>query len=178
MEASDDLSTCNQSISNLLKLRFQQNRQYAKSGGTALISTTLEIQQQSKEYQQNSMSYLENAQIPKLPPHIHQLTTEAFLQMVTQKQDQTILIHGIDGSGKSINRLSISKQLVLLANNGKKKSKVLSGAAKMELALEAFGSYKSPLSAYASEEDAPYDEASSTSWHSTQTLSCTSSSVS
>jgi chitin synthase len=41
--------------------------------------------------------------------------------------------------------LAISSQLVEIAKNGKKKSKILSGASKMEVALESFGSFKSTL---------------------------------
>jgi chitin synthase len=147
MEQSDDLGLANQPLAAVLKQRIQQGKKYAKIGTFTLLSAESELGQESKEYALNSTV---NAQSLRLPCHIHQLTGDAFYQMVSQKQDQTILLHGVSGSGKSINRLAISKQLTILANNGKKKSKVLSGALKMESALEAFGSYKTALSDYSS----------------------------
>ncbi|KAJ3309903.1 hypothetical protein HDV04_005533 [Boothiomyces sp. JEL0838] len=85
-----------------------------------------------------------------LAPHVLQIASDAFNQMINKKQDQTVFFIGTSGAGKSQNRMILSKQLIDIAKNGKKKSKVLSGAAKMEPVLDAFGAYKSTTSVSAS----------------------------
>eukprot|EP00842_Homolaphlyctis_polyrhiza_P005775 jgi/Hompol1/6199/HPOL_001018-RA len=55
------------------------------------------------------------------------------------------LLLGLPGSTPSIERKIFSQQLIDLSRNGKKKSRVLSGAAKLEFALDAFGCAKTPF---------------------------------
>ncbi|KAI8928593.1 chitin synthase-domain-containing protein [Entophlyctis helioformis] len=85
-----------------------------------------------------------------LAPHAMQLASTVFFQMLSQQEDQTVVLAGVPGSGKSANRKILSQQLIDLAKNGKKKSKVLSGAAKMESALDAFGHARTVASPHAS----------------------------
>ncbi|KAJ2992661.1 hypothetical protein HDV02_002946 [Globomyces sp. JEL0801] len=131
---------------HVLNERLTLQRSATYIGNNTLLVLALNDNGLNNQYA--ASSELDDA--PPLPPHILQVTSNAFQEMLRQKQDQTLFLLGQSGSGKSLNRLAITKHLVENAKNGKKKSKVLSGASKMEIALESFGTYKTSSSKYTS----------------------------
>ncbi|KAJ8327251.1 hypothetical protein QVD99_004898 [Batrachochytrium dendrobatidis] len=79
------------------------------------------------------------------PPHIYDLATNAFVNMMGKHTDQAIVLCGIDGNGNSQCGKMISKHLCSLSLNATKKSRVISGVNKMETVLAAFGSASNTL---------------------------------
>lgn len=136
----------NESIAQTLNQRVTVGRPHTWIGSDVLLSLNHENNQINnmamlKEYAAHVESlFVKNEEsVSDLPPSILELACLAFYEMLYTKQDQGILLSGMSGSGKSFNRNLISSVLVQLARNGKKKSRVLSGATKMETVLESFG---------------------------------------
>jgi chitin synthase len=76
-----------------------------------------------------------------LPPHIFQLANNAYYHMKRTTQDQSIILSGETGSGKSENRRLAVKTLLELSvsNPGKKGSKLASQVPAAEFVIESFG---------------------------------------
>ncbi|KAH9245253.1 hypothetical protein BASA81_017280 [Batrachochytrium salamandrivorans] len=90
-----------------------------------------------------ALSSTDDDALALLPPHTMQLASTVFCQMLMLQENQSVIFCGVSGAGQSIDRRIFSQQLVDMSNNGKKKSKILSGAVKMEYALDSFGLAKS-----------------------------------
>ncbi|KAJ3037867.1 hypothetical protein HDV00_001282 [Rhizophlyctis rosea] len=82
--------------------------------------------------------------------HVAEIAANAFSSMMRDEEDQSIICSGETGSGKSEARKILLRQLITLSKTAKKKSRVLSGAQKMESALESFGHASLPSSPNAS----------------------------
>ncbi|KAH9045953.1 glycosyltransferase family 2 protein [Lactarius hengduanensis] len=87
-----------------------------------------------------------------LPPHIFQLANNAYYHMRRTTQDQTIILNGETGSGKSENRRLAIKTLLELSvsNPGKKGSKLAHQVPAAEFVLESFGNARTLFNANAS----------------------------
>ncbi|KNC98261.1 uncharacterized protein SPPG_06659 [Spizellomyces punctatus DAOM BR117] len=85
-----------------------------------------------------------------LPAHVWRLAANAYEGVVKAGEDQSVVFSGESGGGKSECRKLFLRQLVALGKTPKKKSRVLSGAVKMETVLEAFGHARLPHSPNAS----------------------------
>ncbi|KAI9101861.1 chitin synthase-domain-containing protein [Phlyctochytrium arcticum] len=81
----------------------------------------------------------EDSSETSLQIHVWKIAAEAYEAIRTTGEDQSIMFCGESGSGKSALRRLVVRQLVALARTPKKKSRVLSGAIKMEAVLESFG---------------------------------------
>ncbi|KAF8121177.1 P-loop containing nucleoside triphosphate hydrolase protein, partial [Boletus edulis] len=78
---------------------------------------------------------------PPLPPHIFQLANNAYYHMRRTIQDQSLIMSGEAGSGKSeTRRLAIKTLLELsVSNPGKKGSKLATQVPAAEFVIESFG---------------------------------------
>ncbi|KAI9438359.1 glycosyltransferase family 2 protein [Lactarius indigo] len=87
-----------------------------------------------------------------LPPHIFQLANNAYYHMRRTTQDQTIILSGETGSGRSENRRLAIKTLLELSvsNPGKKGSKLAHQVPAAEFVLESFGNARTLFNANAS----------------------------
>ncbi|KAI8799852.1 chitin synthase-domain-containing protein [Cladochytrium replicatum] len=135
-------------VSNL-RDRFTQNQPCTNCGASSLvyINPMKSIESFSDASLQKFTDYatdLSGEKLP-LPSHIFQLAASAFLHMIKEEQDQSIILSGESGSGKTEARKLIVRQLCALSKSSKKKSRVISGVTKMETALEAFGSARTTL---------------------------------
>ncbi|KAI9096605.1 chitin synthase-domain-containing protein [Phlyctochytrium arcticum] len=70
--------------------------------------------------------------------------------MLRNQQDQSVVLAGEAGSGKSETRKLLVRQLIALSRNAKKKSKVHSGVIKTETVLDAFGTARTLLNPHSS----------------------------
>ncbi|KAI0315785.1 glycosyltransferase family 2 protein [Amylostereum chailletii] len=90
--------------------------------------------------------------VDRLPPHIFQLANNAYYHMRRTTQDQSILLSGETGSGKSENRRLAIKSILELSvsNPGKKGSKLAHQLPAAEFVLESFGSARTLFNGNAS----------------------------
>ena len=87
-----------------------------------------------------------------MPPHLYAIADTAYQQMLTYRENQSMLITGESGAGKTVNTKKVIQYFALVAAGGPPKSEAKAGAPKsakdMTLedkivaanpALEAFG---------------------------------------
>jgi chitin synthase len=152
-QQSDDLTSyaLNEDIKSVLKQRFSLQRPVTMIGAQSMlvlesVPTTIE---QREEYHSQALQQ-SKGEATWLAPHSIQIVSNAFIEMLKTQQPQTISTWGNSGSGKSTTHEMLRTQLIEISPT-KKKSKVLSGASKMESVLDAFGVYQSqtgPTSGY------------------------------
>ncbi|KAI7870567.1 chitin synthase-domain-containing protein [Spinellus fusiger] len=139
-------------ISSTLKLRFRGDMSYTQINDSVLVSLNpyKDLQQYQDsiqyvaEYKDTTSDHLE-----PLPPHVFQLTNQAYLHMRRTGIDQSILISGETGSGKTEAHRLILQHLVSLSSQ-KKESKLQNQILNVSVILEAFGHARTALNANAS----------------------------
>lgn len=117
---------------NVLKQRRAIGRYSARLGAQSLLVSCPLPSSPASSHEQNSA------------PHPSILARDAFADLLAFRADQTIVVSGHRDSGKSVVSKIVSQQLIDLSLNGKKKSRVLSGAAKLEIVMDSFGSVQDP----------------------------------
>lgn len=147
---STDLSD-DDAIVAVLKARHSNGQIYTHLGAGAIVmvnpvvNTLADMDQQEQEQEEAAVSrqYADwasnNEAQEALPAHVYDIANSAFYHMCRDQQDQSILLLGETGSGKSEARKIIVRQLCALSKSANKKSKVISGVTKSETILEAFG---------------------------------------
>ncbi|PKY38336.1 glycosyltransferase family 2 protein [Rhizophagus irregularis] len=136
-------------ISSTLRERFQRDNIYTRINHSALIAInpykTLHIFSDST-VQEYVADYKDTSgQRATLPPHSFQLASQAYLHMRRTGQDQSIILSGESGSGKSETRKLLVKQLIALSSHNKsnkKESRVQTQIPFSEIILESFGNAK------------------------------------
>ncbi|PCH37422.1 glycosyltransferase family 2 protein [Wolfiporia cocos MD-104 SS10] len=149
LEAVDDLTTLSpvseDIIVSCLRERFMSDSIYTHVGTCALVAVNPHkyvssnsdavLHKYAAEYRNTSPG-----KVP-LPPHIFQLANNAYYHMRRTTQDQSILLSGETGSGKSENRRLAIKTLLELSVSqpGKKGAKLAYQVPAAEFVLETFG---------------------------------------
>ncbi|TDL27931.1 glycosyltransferase family 2 protein [Rickenella mellea] len=149
LESTTDLATLStvsdDIIVSCLRERFLADNIYTNVGSSAIVAvnphkyvtTTSDavLMKYAAEYRDTT-----DEKLP-LPPHIFQMVNNAYYHMRRTSQDQSILLSGESGSGKSENRRLAIKSLLELSvsNPGKKGSKLSSQIPSAEFVLESFG---------------------------------------
>ncbi|KAJ3307568.1 hypothetical protein HDU76_004534, partial [Blyttiomyces sp. JEL0837] len=132
-----------ESIVSTLKERYAQGQIFTRVGSSTMVvvnpvhnvaTTSDETSRQYAEWAQDTSS----DKVP-LPAHVFDFAASVFYHMLREQQDQSIIISGESGSGKSEVRKMVVRQLCALSKSAKKKSKVISGVLKTETIMEAFG---------------------------------------
>ncbi|KAI8800774.1 chitin synthase-domain-containing protein [Cladochytrium replicatum] len=73
------------------------------------------------------------------PPHVFEIVGSAYAHMIRQKEDQSILLLGESGSGKTESHRIVTRNLLDLGKAGKVKSKTQSAILRLETIFAAFG---------------------------------------
>ncbi|KAH7883110.1 glycosyltransferase family 2 protein [Phlebopus sp. FC_14] len=149
LEAVSDLSSLSpvsdDIIVSCLRERFMSESIYTSVGTSSLVvvnphkyvpsNADSVLQKYAADYRDTSENKL------PLPPHIFQLANNAYYHMRRTVQDQSILLSGETGSGKSENRRLAIKTLLELSvsNPGKKGSKLATQVPAAEFVIESFG---------------------------------------
>lgn len=149
LEAASDLSGLSSISDDLivscLRERFMSESIYTNIGTNSLVAVNPHkyvssngdsvLQKYASDYRDTS----ENKS--PIPPHIFQLANNAYYHMKRTTQDQSILISGETGSGKSENRRLAIKTILELSvsNPGKKGSKLATQLPAAEFVIESFG---------------------------------------
>ncbi|CCM03060.1 uncharacterized protein FIBRA_05180 [Fibroporia radiculosa] len=149
LEAVDDLATISpvseDIIVTCLRERFMSDNIYTHIGSSAVVAinphkyipsnSDAVLHKYAAEYRDTSPNK------ERLGPHIFQLANNAYYHMRRTTQDQSILLSGETGSGKSESRRLAIKTLLELSVSqpGKKGSKLSTQVPAAEFVLEAFG---------------------------------------
>ncbi|RCI02456.1 hypothetical protein CU098_010499, partial [Rhizopus stolonifer] len=155
LNPSSDQPPSEDSIANLLSTRSKRNQPYTRSGYSNLIVVnpyqSLEILNDAtlKSYADNGYRNLvENK--PFMQPHVYDLATRAYFHMRRTGEDQSIILSGITGSGKSTTRSHLLNQLLSLSTHSKKETKLQQQIKNSLVILEAFGNAKTTQNTSAS----------------------------
>ncbi|KAG0166565.1 hypothetical protein DFQ28_006404 [Apophysomyces sp. BC1034] len=133
-----------------LKLRFQNDTIYTRINDSVLLAVN-----PNKELIQDSLQYVAEYKdttaenLEPLPPHVFQMTNQAYLHMRRTGIDQSIILSGETGSGKTETRKRILQHLVALSSQ-KKESKLQNQILNGQTILEAFGHAKTIINNNAS----------------------------
>ncbi|KAI8928599.1 myosin head-domain-containing protein [Entophlyctis helioformis] len=90
--------------------------------------------------------------VQPLPPHVFDLVASAFVHMINDKQDQCVILSGESNCGKSESGRLIARHLCDLTklSASAKKTRIHSGAMKLDFVLSAFGNAVTPENTNAS----------------------------
>ncbi|KAL6309476.1 glycosyltransferase family 2 protein [Sparassis latifolia] len=149
LEAVDDLATLSpvseDIIVSCLRERFMTDNIYSSIGTHAVVAVNPHkyVASNSDAVLHKYAAEYRDTTVPTspLPPHIFQLANNAYYHMRRTSQDQSIIMSGETGSGKSENRRLAIKTLLQLSvpAPGKKGSKLANQVPAAEFVLESFG---------------------------------------
>ncbi|KAI7898908.1 chitin synthase [Cokeromyces recurvatus] len=131
-------------ISNLLANRFKHNLPYTQLGFSTLIVVNpyqpLELLNDATLRSYAEIGYKDlSEQKPLLQPHIYDLATKVYFHMRRTGEDQSVILSGITGSGKSISRTHFLCELLQLSTHNKRENKLSSQIQNSLVIIEAFG---------------------------------------
>ncbi|KAI9302596.1 chitin synthase-domain-containing protein [Cunninghamella echinulata] len=127
------------SITSTLKIRFENGSYYTKINDSVLLAVNSFKEQQQQDSLQYVAEYKDTSDtVGALPPHVYQLTNQAYLHMRRTGIDQSILIGGESGSGKTYICKQILQHMVSLSSH-KKETKLHNQIMNAQVVLEAFG---------------------------------------
>ncbi|KAI8381210.1 chitin synthase [Radiomyces spectabilis] len=132
------------SISNLLQTRYKRNQPYTRVGHSNLIVVNpyqpLELLNDATLQYYANMGYRNVIEQPMvLQPHVYELAAMVYFHMRRTGEDQSVVLSGITGSGKSTTHQHLLNQLLLLSTHSKKETKLQRQIKNANVILEAFG---------------------------------------
>ncbi|ORX93498.1 hypothetical protein K493DRAFT_338238 [Basidiobolus meristosporus CBS 931.73] len=133
---------------------YQKGDFYAKIGARTLvsinpyISTDTDSQASLQQYVASYKDISGKRQV--LPPHIFDLTSNAYLDMRRTGYDQVVIFSGETGSGKSHNKNLGLRMLAGLREASKKETHIMSQIINAISVLEVFGNSRTPTNVNAS----------------------------
>ncbi|KAL0079364.1 glycosyltransferase family 2 protein [Phycomyces blakesleeanus] len=133
-----------ESVTSLLQSRHKRNQPYTRVGQVNLIVVNpyqpLDILNDATLQAYADTGYRNvSEQRLFLQPHVYELAARAYFHMRRSGEDQSILLSGITGSGKSTTRTHLLTQLLLLSTHSKKETKLQMQIKHGLVILEAFG---------------------------------------
>ncbi|KAL9550349.1 hypothetical protein MBANPS3_004777 [Mucor bainieri] len=149
-DLSDQDQITEDSVTQCLKYGFTSNVIYSRISDSALVAINPYKQMPSQslqyvaEYKDTGSDALE-----PLPTHIYKLTNQAYLHMRRTGIDQSLILSGESGSGKTESFKSVLGHLVQLSSQ-KKESKLQAQITSVQTVLEAFGNARTGLNDNAS----------------------------
>ncbi|KAI9314523.1 chitin synthase-domain-containing protein [Dichotomocladium elegans] len=139
-------------ITGTLRVRFEKDAIYTRINDSILVALnpykSTALSQASQDYVAEYKEILAES-IETLPPHVFQIANQAYLHMRRTGVDQSILLSGETGSGKTEAAKSILHHLIALSSQ-KKESKLQSLVMHAQVVLEAFGHCKTSFNENAS----------------------------
>ncbi|KAL6607420.1 chitin synthase-domain-containing protein [Neocallimastix sp. 'constans'] len=145
----------NETIVNNLRDRYSNNALYTRIGSNLIVAvnpnrrTDAITEETEMAYLEDAMDTSNEGSKKKLPPHVYEIASKAYLHLCRNGEDQSIILRGISGSGKSFTRDMLIKYLCDLSK-GKKKSKIRTGIKNTSVILNAFGNSRTLLNPDAS----------------------------
>jgi len=130
-------------IIKAIQKAYNKRKYFCKAGSNVLLYTNPFCEDESfsdrvsKKYVNDCRSY-SNDHNP-LPPNIFDMVNSAYTHMIREKEDQSIIISGDGGSGKTEIFKAIAKHLCHLTRETKKKTVTQSAILKINKILGSFG---------------------------------------
>ncbi|ORX87273.1 hypothetical protein BCR32DRAFT_215396 [Anaeromyces robustus] len=130
-------------IIKALKKSYNKKKYFCKAGSNVLLYTNPFCEDESfsdrmsKKYVNDCRSY-SNDHTP-LPPSIYDMVNSAYTHMIREKEDQSIVISGDGGSGKTEIFKAVANHLCHLTRETKKKTITQSAILKINKILGSFG---------------------------------------
>lgn len=133
-----------EAISNFLANRYKRNLPYTQLGYSNLIVVNpyqpLELLNDATLRSYAEIGYKDlSEQKPALQPHVYELATRVYFHMRRTGEDQSIILSGITGSGKSTTRTHLLCELLQLSAHNKRENKLSSQIQNALVIIEAFG---------------------------------------
>ncbi|KAI8645448.1 chitin synthase-domain-containing protein [Parasitella parasitica] len=133
-----------ETISNFLASRYKRNLTYTQLGYSNLVVINpyqqLELLNNTTLQSYAEIGYRDlSATQPALQPHVYALATRVYFNMRRTGQDQSIILSGITGSGKSITRTHFLCELLQLSAHKRRETKLGSQIQNALIVIEAFG---------------------------------------
>ncbi|GAA5817346.1 hypothetical protein MFLAVUS_010890 [Mucor flavus] len=144
-----------ENISNLLANRYKRNLPYTNLGYSNLVVINpyqpLELLNDATLQNYAEIGYKDvSGQKQTLQPHVYELATRLYFHMRRTGEDQSIILSGITGSGKSTTRKHFLCELLNLSAHNKRESKLSSQIQNACVVIEAFGHARTSQNASAS----------------------------
>ncbi|ORZ19792.1 chitin synthase-domain-containing protein [Absidia repens] len=131
-------------ILHLLQSRFKHGLPYTRLGHSILIAVNpyqpLDLLNDATLQSYADVCYRDLSESkPIMQPHVYDLAAKVYFHMRRTGQDQSIILSGITGSGKSTTRAHLLEQILLLSTHTKKERKLQQQIRQSSVILEAFG---------------------------------------
>jgi len=145
----------NEVIVTNLRDRYSNNAFYTRIGSNLMVAvnpnrrTDAVTEETEMAYLEDAMDTSNEGSKKRLPPHVYEIAAKAYLHLCRNGEDQSIILRGISGSGKSFTR-DMLVQFLCDLSKGKKKSKIRTGIKNTATILNAFGNAKTVLNPDAS----------------------------
>ncbi|CAG8715040.1 8302_t:CDS:2, partial [Racocetra persica] len=140
VEDMADLTYLNEaSVVHNLRLRYLSNLIYTYSG---LFLVAVNPYQNFPIYTNEIIRYYKNKRHHEMPPHIYAIADSAYHEMLQERENQSILITGESGAGKTENTKRVIQYIAAIAgdsSNTKILGKLESQILQTNPILEAFG---------------------------------------
>ncbi|KAI8874157.1 hypothetical protein GQ42DRAFT_160017 [Ramicandelaber brevisporus] len=136
------------SVARLLEKRHKEGQAYTALGSSVLVAVNpshLSAGHDDALSARYSELYKQADVNTTLPPHPYAVANNAYLHMRRLGQDQSIVLAGLSGSGKSTTRDLIINHLFTLAGSAKKENKVHALIQAANSVITAFGTVATPL---------------------------------
>ncbi|KAI8071740.1 chitin synthase [Gongronella butleri] len=143
-------------ILHLLHQRYKQRLPYTQLGHSTLVVVNpyqpLDLLNDATLNTYADACYRDlSSSKPALQPHVYDLAAKVYFHMRRTGQDQSIILSGFTGSGKSTTRTHLLKQLLHLSTHTKKERKVQQQIQNASIILETFGHARTSQNANASQ---------------------------
>ncbi|KAI8643978.1 chitin synthase-domain-containing protein [Parasitella parasitica] len=149
-DLSDQDKMTEDSLTQCLKAGFTSNVIYSRISDSAIVVVNpyKPMPQQNLQYVAEYRDTGSDALEP-LPAHINKLTNQAYLHMRRTGIDQSLILSGESGSGKTESFKSVLSHLIQLSSQ-KKETKLQAQITSVNIVLEAFGNARTGLNNNAS----------------------------
>ncbi|KAI3648403.1 hypothetical protein MP228_006257 [Amoeboaphelidium protococcarum] len=129
-------------VVSALNERFNKDRVYTRIGNHCMVSVNpyKPLADSSDDSLKSIVSAVKDG-VDREQPHVFELVSDVYYNMLQKKDDQSVLFMGESGSGKSTNLLYALRSIIT-ASKSKKKEKVAQRALKALTVMDAFGNAK------------------------------------
>ncbi|KAI8977542.1 chitin synthase-domain-containing protein [Mycotypha africana] len=133
-----------EAVAIFLENRYRRNLPYTQLGYSTLVVVnpyqTLELLNDDTLRSYAEIGYKDlTEQRPSLQPHVYDLATKVYFHMRRTGEDQSVILSGITGSGKSTTRTHFLCELLQLSTHNKRENKLSSQIQNALVIIEAFG---------------------------------------
>jgi myosin-5 len=143
LEAVDNLTSLpdldEPNMLHSLCVRYMQNKIYTRTGP---ILVCMNPWQDLKLYEQQVLRQYRRQKLDNVPPHVFAIAEAAFANLQTERKDQTILVSGDSGSGKTESTKFMMQYLAAVAHHTAVTANTEHQVLQCNPVLEAFGNAK------------------------------------